>query len=1195
MKKSFLTIVCTFMALGLWASPVTPEMAKSAANAWVQKNSQFGAVGAAGAVRTVCDTNAVKTVLWHQVSMSNGGMLVVAPVTEIEPVLVALEDDPGELPDSHVLRSILSMDMRRRLRLLGLYVEDKAGASLKSVGVPKPSAGGEAETAEAAAIRAWGAEQKAKWARLGVGTGASLKEAQTGGIKDIAVEIGVVDGFEQGGRFTHWNQSSAGGGVCYNYYTPNNAVCGCVATACSALIQAFGTTNSVAGLSAKGCRYKDAPYLEMVAAGKVAAPGGSKTTLGGAIDWNILPKNYGGTNETSTALSDEQRRLLGRVAFDAGVGVSMMWDMLDGSGSGAFEKNMVVALKEVFGFKNARAMGCSGTREEFSKLVWNQCWCGRPVGLGISSDAGRGGHSVLAVGYGKDADGIDRVRIFCGWGGRGDGWYALPFIQTEGTLNGARVNYNIVDEVVTMISLDDDKVVPVVGHVSNPGAVLEVPGLSQTIYADENGYFGVLVPPTLADCRLVCDEQEVEFEIGDAAATGTSADELLPALPSMLEISLMNCSVAYTFDQAKRLALAEGKAILRVSGILDDPLTQAVLDRINELDEANENGFSDRFVYFFSQADSADLTRGDGKPSFGVFLPQATEKEDRWMATEGRLSYGEVVIKELPVPEDYYQEDEEAAGGTMTVVEVQTMLKGRDAIKNILKDVPEEDVLPALLECFQMVIDEGWDLFLRETSGIVLTVKSSTGKEEGSPLPLPEFGIHTSVYTNGEVVTATSYTEITNAVQGVVMGCSGWTLTNETTGVFLSGTGNEASIAMASNDVWTLTWQMDKTNAVYLVFNINDYDGSGTLSHESGWYAFGTPVVVTATPDDGAVFAGWSAIGYGSMFADAVEMGASLMVGATQPKEYVAKFGEGKAPVVTETNTLVVLSRIYDPALSDWVWAADVGVDVPTTVVHGLPGFEDAEIEDYDELELPATKFGVAPKTNIFTTSDGRKMEFVQAELYKFVRDGEVIVLDGKPDVSSLPGMTVSLTADKIVLWYWAPVEEKEVDQLEISWNDTLDNLSESYTTNLLTNAQFAATGMTLEQLQSKVIVPTGWKAKLTQDTEGNVVGSLLLDEETLAPVAPAGEPLLTILPNGDGSVTVKASIANGVKGFWYSLVASDDLATWKAVASGEYDSGTPSEQALQTQPVELSIDVTPADAKKFYKIVVTVKNPVTE
>ena len=92
-----------------------------------------------------------------------------------------------------------------------------------------------------------------------------------------------------------------------------------------------------------------------------------------------------------------------------------------------------------------------------------------------------------------------------------------------------------------------------------------------------------------------------------------------------------------------------------------------------------------------------------------------------------------------------------------------------------------------------------------------------------------------------------------------------------------------------------------------------------------------------------------------------------------------------------------------------------------------------------------------------------------------------------------------------------------------------------------------------------------------------------------------AAASLLTILPNGDGSVTVKASIANGVKGFWYSLVASDDLAAWKAVASGEYDSGTPSEQALQTQPVELSIDVTPADAKKFYKIVVTVKNPVTE
>ena len=84
MKKSILTAFLSVLALGACAESVTPEMAKAAANAWVLRNEHFGAGREAVTVRTVCDTNKAQTVLWHQVSMTGGGCVFVAPVTEIE-------------------------------------------------------------------------------------------------------------------------------------------------------------------------------------------------------------------------------------------------------------------------------------------------------------------------------------------------------------------------------------------------------------------------------------------------------------------------------------------------------------------------------------------------------------------------------------------------------------------------------------------------------------------------------------------------------------------------------------------------------------------------------------------------------------------------------------------------------------------------------------------------------------------------------------------------------------------------------------------------------------------------------------------------------------------------------------------------------------------------------------------------------
>ena len=574
MKKSLiLALVAVLSACAARAEGVSQSMAKTAANAWLARNAAFKVGVAAQSVITVCDTNAAKTVLWHQVSLSGGGCLVVAPVTEIEPVIAALEVDPGELLADHPLRGILTCDVRRRLRFLGLYPEDGAGASLLSV----PSVSAEAE--------AWAETERGKWQRLVAG-GASLLGTQDA-VETVKVQISVVDGFEKNGRFTHWNQGNGGGGVCYNYYTPENAVCGCVATAAAAMMQFFGVTNCPSGVANKACTYNGGPI--------------DARSIGGTYDWNLF------TNCTTRAdydkLSDEQREMLGRVAYDAGVGVGMQWADRE---SGAGEPGIDRAYRTLFGFKNSRYVDFSSgnpTEEQMRKLIYSHCWAGVPVGVSIE------GHSVVAVGYGIDADGVERVRVFMGWGGSGDAWYALPYIDTKATETGGNYLSEVVDGIVTMLGYDTDDIVPVVGQVNMAGVSIKMPGVTDTngetrvIAADANGYFATRVPASMSGGTLECMGKTATYTIGAAAAESTDPEELVPALPDwVMPWPLLNATVCFKLEDAIEAALAENKAVLRVSGTGGDEGTQAVLDYIYGLDEENEGDFTNKYVYIYSEA-----------------------------------------------------------------------------------------------------------------------------------------------------------------------------------------------------------------------------------------------------------------------------------------------------------------------------------------------------------------------------------------------------------------------------------------------------------------------------------------------------------------------------------------------------------------------------------------------------------------
>ena len=187
--------------------------------------------------------------------------------------------------------------------------------------------------------------------------------------------------------------------------------------------------------------------------------------------------------------------------------------------------------------------------------------------------------------------------------------------------------------------------------------------------------------------------------------------------------------------------------------------------------------------------------------------------------------------------------------------------------------------------------------------------------------------------------------------------------------------------------------------------------------------------------------------------------------------------------------------------------------------------------------------------------------------------------------------------------WMWElPPEPNDDTTFDIVWNDTLDNLHIGYVTNLLTQAEMEELGVELDDLT--VNAPVGWIATKSLDADGNAVAKLSRDDEFLSLIMSFCR--LTIEPKSgeDGKLEVKAHVY-GVRGFWYVLYGSDDLATWEKVTSGTYESGTPAAQGQGTAEtpysnVNLSIVVTPGDtaagAKRFYKVVSgATSDPLTE
>jgi hypothetical protein len=224
-----------------------------------------------------------------------------------------------------------------------------------------------------------------------------------------------------------WSQEDVCDEYCYNYYTPNHYVCGCVATAMAQLM-----------------RYNLHPKLGVGQLSFVIEIDGVRRSAylrggdgaGGPYSWPYMVLLPG------CSTTEIQRSAIGALCYDVGVSISTSYES---TGSAASILDAKKALTTTFRYTNAvtgynegRAIG-SGLQEMINPNLDAQC----PVIIGIIASSSSTGHAVLVDGYGYNASTLYH-HLNMGWSGMDDVWYNLPDV----------LEYNIVRACIYNVFVD---------------------------------------------------------------------------------------------------------------------------------------------------------------------------------------------------------------------------------------------------------------------------------------------------------------------------------------------------------------------------------------------------------------------------------------------------------------------------------------------------------------------------------------------------------------------------------------------------------------------------------------------------------------------------------------------------------------------------------------------------------------------
>ncbi len=407
MKSKVILPVILFSLLlpyyGVSAKPVTPDMAENAVKGWLIKDVKPLDVPLGHQIDTINTyVNNNGEPLYYIVYLKPSGYVIVSADDLVEPIIGFADDGTFDPSFDNPLGALVSNDLNNRISQV------RENFSLMSA----------TEQSEQS-------QMQAKWQDFldtaqNSSSGFSLMGLTC--LCDVRVPPLVQ---------SRWDQTSICGKTCYNYYTPKNYPCGCVATAMAQLMRYFEyPVNSIGTLqytiSVDG---KTQTYLTV---------GGDNT--GGPYNWSLMPLSPG---SGCGSLTDAQRQAIGSICFDAGIASKMDYAQ---SGSGTTLSDAKNALKNTFNYANA-IFGYNNENEINTSDLYNMINpsldAGSPVILGILEGLDSvNGHAVVCDGYAYDNN-ISYTRsgdpynvstlyhhLNMGWSGTDDAWYNLPTIDT---------------------------------------------------------------------------------------------------------------------------------------------------------------------------------------------------------------------------------------------------------------------------------------------------------------------------------------------------------------------------------------------------------------------------------------------------------------------------------------------------------------------------------------------------------------------------------------------------------------------------------------------------------------------------------------------------------------------------------------------------------------------------------------------
>ncbi len=399
-RNSTVLAVCLTLLLcaGLRAGPTTSYDARMVASGWLKAAVQPLGMNLGRRVANVeTFRGAGGRAAYYIVYLEPSGFVIVSADDTVEPIIGFADDGTYDSSPGNPLGALVTGDLSNRIETTGNTI------SLM--------------TAPAAAVPG---SPRGKWQHFidvaqNPADGFSLMSVTC--VSDIRV-VPMVQ--------SRWSQATACGQDTYNYYTPENYPCGCMATALAQLMRYYEYPTAQIGVNEF--------TIDVAGTGAQTAQTRGGEGLGGPYHWGdmvLRPEANCGT------LTETQRQAIGALCYDASIAAGTSYAA---TGSGSFLTDAKNALVTTFQFKNA-VMGYDFGREihaGMANMINPNLDAGAPVILAIFNVSDPdGAHAVVCDGYGYDSSTLYH-HLNMGWGGTDDVWYNLPIID------GARGTYSTV-------------------------------------------------------------------------------------------------------------------------------------------------------------------------------------------------------------------------------------------------------------------------------------------------------------------------------------------------------------------------------------------------------------------------------------------------------------------------------------------------------------------------------------------------------------------------------------------------------------------------------------------------------------------------------------------------------------------------------------------------------------------------------